>query len=152
MPTLRYFPFSNFDDMHAPIIHEGLAYPTTEHFFQAMKSLDQTHRREVAAAFSPGVAKSIGQQCRMRDDWPDIRREVMLYALLHKFAPGTEWRKKLDLTKGFNIVEFNSWHDNIWGDCQCPRCRNTYGQNFLGQLLMQIRDATKPITVNPEIF
>lgn len=140
MDYLQHFPFSNFDDMHAPIVFEGIEYPTVEHFFQAMKCRDISVRLRIANAPGPGAAKSMGRKCRMRDDWKDIRYDVMLHGLLHKFAVGTHWRKLLDATKGQYIVEWNTWHDNIWGQCQCFDCRSIKGQNLLGKALMAIRD------------
>lgn len=46
---------------------------------------------------------------------------------------------RLKSTQG-ELVEYNSWHDNFWGDCTCPKCRNIKGQNQLGKLLMQKRE------------
>jgi predicted NAD-dependent protein-ADP-ribosyltransferase YbiA (DUF1768 family) len=41
------------------------------------------------------------------------------------------------------LVEGTTWHDNIWGNCSCPKCKNIPGQNRLGKLLMQIREEIK---------
>lgn len=145
MKVLKDFPFNNFTTMHRPIIYDGYYYHTVEHFFHAMKNKDVFYRAVIACAETPGAAKGMGQRVRLRDDWKDIREKVMLFALTHKFAEGTAWRKKLDNTEGYSIVEWNSWHDNIWGDCVCADCRKTEGQNILGKLLMRIRDGG-PIT------
>ncbi len=37
------------------------------------------------------------------------------------------------------IVEYNHWHDNFWGDCLCDRCKHIDGENMLGKMLMAIR-------------
>ena len=39
-----------------------------------------------------------------------------------------------------------SWHDNYWGNCHCPKCRNIPGQNRLGIILMETRDKLKKQT------
>lgn len=140
MKNLEYFDFSNFDLMHIALEHNGLFYETTEHFFQAMKTTNAAHRRAIATAAGPGMAKGMGRAVQLRHDWKEIREDVMLYSLLHKFTPGTKWRKRLDDTKGFMLVEWNTWHDNIWGQCLCARCKNVEGKNFLGKQLVMIRD------------
>lgn len=38
------------------------------------------------------------------------------------------------------IEEIVSWHDNFWGNCTCVKCENIEGQNWLGKLLMKVRD------------
>lgn len=138
--VLQQFDFSNFDPMHAPILYEGLKYETTEHFFQAMKSKDISHRVCVSRTNSPGSAKAMGRRVRLRPDWSQIREDVMMFGLLHKFAEGTDWRRRLDATGDAIIVEWNTWHDNIWGQCVCERCRDRKGWNLLGKALMKIRD------------
>lgn len=35
------------------------------------------------------------------------------------------------------------WHDNFFGDCVCPVCAKTPGQNWLGKILMDEREALK---------
>lgn len=38
-----------------------------------------------------------------------------------------------------DIVENNTWHDNFWGVCTCPRCSER-GANVLGIILSKARD------------
>lgn len=42
----KYAFLSNF--YHAPFTYDGIEYPTNEHFFQAMKTLDQEERKKIA--------------------------------------------------------------------------------------------------------
>lgn len=37
------------------------------------------------------------------------------------------------------LIEGNTWCDNIWGNCTCSKCAKTPGENRLGKLLMEIR-------------
>ena len=46
-------------------------------------------------------------------------------------------KKERDAT----LIEGNHWHDNRWGDCTCERCSAKEGQNWLGKILMEIRDS-----------
>lgn len=58
--------------------------------------------------------------------------------LLCKFSDDKLKKKLLD-TGHRKLVEGNYCHDNFWGSCYCPRCKNFEGKNFLGNILMEIR-------------
>jgi len=49
---------SNFYD--SPFIHDGIVYPTNEHFYQAMKTMSRKERKRIAALQSAGKAKREG--------------------------------------------------------------------------------------------
>lgn len=117
---------------------DGIVYPTAEHAFQAQKTLDLDKRREIAALSTPGKAKRTGRKLRLRDDWEDIKYNVMITALWHKFHV-PELKEKLIDTNGKVLIEGNTWHDNYWGNCTCDRCKNIKGKNHLGMSLMRLR-------------
>ncbi len=131
--------FSNFIPFETPLVYQGVSYPTSEHFYQAMKAPKNniSARKSVAEASTPGRAKRAGRKVDLRPDWENIKEDVMEYALRHKFQEGTKWRAQLMATKG-EIVEWNNWHDRIWGKCTCARC-GSQGQNLLGKLLMKLK-------------
>lgn len=131
---------SNF--YHSPIEYEGIIYPTNEHFFQAMKTLDPEERKVIAAAPTPGKAKRMGRKVTLRPDWESIKEEVMRAGLIAKFKDEA-LAKKLLATGDKFLVEGNSWHDNTWGSCFCDKCAAIPGRNMLGQLLMERREALK---------
>ncbi len=140
--------FSNYEPCEVPFTAQGITYYTVEAFFQAMKTHDIQERRKVAA-MSPSEAKRYcgprNKQFKLRDDWETIKNDVMLYALRKKFLLGTADHAKLLATNDKPIVEWNNWHDNIWGECNCITCvkaANFCGpaQNRLGKLLMQLRE------------
>jgi ribA/ribD-fused uncharacterized protein len=133
MPDTR-FPFSNF----APCeIHWlGEVYPTVEHFFQAMKTTDPAERERIRTAPTPGQAKRLGRKVQLRPDWQQAKLALMEFALRQKFSR-PEWAATLRDFEG-EIVEWNTWHDNIWGKCTCPRCQSQ-GENQLGRLLERLR-------------
>lgn len=128
---------SNF--FPSPIVHEGITYPTNEHFFQAMKTLDPLERKSVANAATPGRAKRLGRKIALRSDWEAIKSDVMLQGLRLKFA-NPVLAEKLLATGNKILVEGTTWHDNEWGDCSCDKCKHIPGQNKLGKLLMQVRE------------
>ena len=75
---------SNF--WNSPFVYDGITYPTNEHFFQAMKTLDPKERAWIASAETAGIAKRRGRTCALRPDWEQIKEEVMLTGLRLKFA------------------------------------------------------------------
>lgn len=132
----EYAWLSNFYE--SPIVGEdGLTYPTVEHYFQAMKTLDMEERRKMAAAETPGRAKRYGRRVHLRYDWEIIKFDVMETGLRKKFEDPV-LKEKLIATGDKKLIEGNYWHDNIWGSCYCGNCNNK-GANHLGRLLMKIR-------------
>ena len=121
---------------------EGIAYPTNEHFFQAMKTLDVNERRAIANCLTPGRAKRMGRRVALRPDWEDVKESVMLEGLCLKFADEqlADWLLE---TGDEELVEGTTWHDNEWGNCSCPKCAHIEGKNKLGRLLMIVRDMIK---------
>lgn len=128
---------SNF--FHSPFEFDGIVYPTNEHFFQAMKTLDQEERKKIAAAATPGKAKRMGRQVQLRDNWEDIKETVMRIGVDLKFRTHPELAEKLIATRWRMLIEGNSWHDNTWGSCFCPKCAPIAGKNLLGKILMEER-------------
>lgn len=124
------------------IEHEGIVYPTNEHFFQAMKTLDSDERRQIANCLTPGQAKRMGRRVALRSDWESVKEDVMLLGLCLKFADEqlADWLLE---TGDEELVEGTTWHDNEWGNCSCPKCTNIEGKNKLGKLLMRVRDMIK---------
>ena len=112
---------------------EGITYPTNEHFFQAMKTLDIDERRAIANCRTPGQAKRMGRRVALRPDWEDIKEAVMLEGLCLKFADEqlADWLLE---TGDEELVEGNWWGDTTGGGC------NGVGENKLGKLLMKVRD------------
>lgn len=138
----KYAFLSNFYSSPIAPFDDGIVYPTVEHAFQAYKTTDINKRKEIAAQPTPGKAKRLGRHVKMRDDWREIRIDIMYIALKEKFRD-LELRTKLLATENAELVEGNTWSDNFWGDCHCPKCRDIKGENNLGKLLMKIREDYK---------
>ena len=132
----EYAFLSNF--YFSPMIIDNVVYTTNEHYFQAMKSLNPKERQAIVLAPTPGKAKRLGRKVSLRKDWEDIKEEVMLTGLRHKFS-NPELRKKLLATGNEELIEGTTWHDNYWGICDCEACGGQ-GKNRLGKLLMQVRE------------
>lgn len=124
---------SNFYSL--PIEIDGKSYPTVEHYYQAMKAIDSGQQEWIRIAKTPGLAKSLGKCCNLREDWEEIKFEVMERGLRAKFEDIT-LLQCLVLTDDEELIEGNNWGDTIWGvDLKTGR-----GENHLGKLLMKIRD------------
>lgn len=120
---------------------DGRVWPSAEHVYQAMKFEDIERQEKVRLHPARGLKRFIRTLGPIRQDWNDIRVDVMRLILQKKFEQHPELMAKL---RGVSdeIREDNYWHDNFWGDCMCTdriHCM-PHGQNMLGQLLMEIRD------------
>lgn len=127
--------FSNMIPFEKPLVHEGISYPSAEHFYQALKSNDVAVRRQIADMPNPGKVKQFARTIALRPDWEQVKVDVMRMALRHKFAEGTKAREDLLATGRTEIVEWNNWGDRVWG----RTIADGAGQNQLGVMLMVLR-------------
>ncbi len=123
----------------SPINHEGRKYPTVEHFYQAMKTLDHTERSMIRLSPTPGKAKRLGRDILLRSDWEDVRFSYMSIGVHIKFHTHPHLRQKL-LAIPKTISEWNTWHDNYWGACTCENCMLIHPEDKLGYILQTIRE------------
>lgn len=134
----RWAFLSNFHP--APLVWEQIEYPTSEHAFNAGKSLRMDERLWIAAAPTPGEAKRRGRSVHLRPCWDErVRYQVMAEVLRAKFAD-PQLAAQLLATGDATLVEGVTWHDQCWADCLCgrPQCARP-GENHLGRLLMDLR-------------
>ena len=129
--------FSNFEKFATPLEAFGMTFRTPEHYYQAMKAAVAIDAVKIAEAETPFKAKRMGRRVIIRPDWEIVKIEVMRVAQRHRFSD-KGWRDKL-LNIGGDIVEWNNWHDNYWGDCVCEKCKKVNGRNELGKILMGIK-------------
>lgn len=148
---------SNYYDQHSnPIdLGDGLTYKSAEAAFQGGKVYFPTnksrrnpkspqHRLEKRFCDfdNPAAAKSLGRKIELRPDWEEIKDSHMRRVLEAKFSDPELAQKLIDTGDKF-LCEGNSHHDNYWGNCTCPKCRDIEGQNHLGLILMNIREQLK---------
>lgn len=140
----EYGCFSNFS--RHPILLQGLSWPTSEHYFQAMKFPDEPERQEqIRNAKTPTIAKKIAwdPKSKMRSDWDTYRDQVMLEVLRAKFQQHPKLQKILLSTENEELVEHTK-NDSYWGDGG-----DGSGQNKLGKALMQVRQEIRNALNNP---
>lgn len=132
---------SNF--YQSPVTFGGLTYPNAEAAFQAQKCRNEEDKIKYTLIRNPVVAKRMGKkEPNLPGNWNEISYGIMLDVVRSKFSL-PEMTEKLLATGDAELVEGNNHHDNLWGDCSCPRCAAKVGQNRLGKILMQVREELK---------
>jgi ribA/ribD-fused uncharacterized protein len=117
----------------SPITFGSKVYPSVEHAYQAAKSKDKNEREAIRLAKTPALAKKMGMEVKLREDWDEIKIDVMEALLRLKFQ-NPELRQQLINTYPYPLTEDNWWGDTFWGVYQDK------GENNLGKLLMKIRE------------
>lgn len=118
-----------------------------EREYQAAKAARPADAKAIMACekpFGTGGAKNMGHEVIRRTDWLEVRYQVMTRLVLQKFFDHPSLAHELLATGDKLLIEGNTWHDNIWGDCTCanphwPGCLQQ-GRNLLGQILMSTRE------------
>lgn len=135
-PSFRneYFFLSNFYPCLVRL--DGITYPSSEHAYVAMKSINHNERIRISKMKKPGDAKKYGRTLK-RPDWDEIKLDIMYKILLCKFTQNEDLKEKLLSTGDLEIVERNNWNDTFYGVCDGK------GENHLGKLLMKVREELK---------
>ena len=158
-----YGEFSNF--YLSSFEYYGIIYPTAEHCFQSSKFLTNTiaeweYKQIIASQNTPNKAFVLGQMkiksgypwvnelnqiirkyvelgVSLRPYWDLIKVYVMFSIVYTKFSSNDSLKYKLLSTGNRQIVEHTD-KDDFWADG-----KNGTGQNFLGRILMSVRDLLK---------
>lgn len=128
----------------ADVEFEGIRYPSTEHAYQAAKTLNKEERAKFASPdVSSAQAKKMGADLKRRGlqrlDWEQHSLNVMYILVSGKFLAHKKLRDRLLATGDIPLEEGNGWHDNFFGNCYCEKCKDIEGRNFLGKILMRVR-------------
>ena len=122
---------SNFYER--PFELDGRTWPTVEHYFQAMKTMDRRQQEWIRESPDPSTAKRRGRKATLRGGWARYRHEVMFRALEAKFRQHPDLQERLLATRNAYLEEGNNWGDAYWGTVEAV------GFNYLGFLLMEVR-------------
>lgn len=114
---------------------QGKYWPTVEHFYQAQKFEDTELQEKIRNASTPKIASMIGRDRnnKLRENWRNIKRDIMLEGVLAKFRAHPDILKKLLNTGDEEIIE-NTDIDYYWG---CGE--NKTGRNEFGKILVKAR-------------
>ena len=130
-----------------PLEIEGVPFKNSEHLFQTLKFATS---ESITAVYQAQNAKMTAKHWQTIDghrraDWGQIVLDVMKFCLQQKYEQCPEFRKELESTKGYNIVELQvkkndkeSSRANAWG--VKTKGENYEGPNLMGRLLMELRD------------
>lgn len=129
-----YYFLSNFYE--APVTWNCITYRNNEAAFQSAKTTNITIR-ETFATMDPSTAKREGRRVVLRPDWEEVKYQIMYEICLAKFTQNKELRERLLATGDEYLEEGNTWGDRIWGTV------NGKGNNWLGKILMQVREEIK---------
>lgn len=133
----EYFFLSNFYPVEIKL--DGIVYPNAETAFQAQKTLDVEERRKFSMLKNPVQAKRLGRKVKLRDDWEEVKLDIMTEVVSQKFLQHPHLIEMLLQTGDEELIEGNKWGDRFWGVCKGK------GKNNLGKILMKIRDVYKSI-------
>ncbi|MBD2337666.1 NADAR family protein [Calothrix sp. FACHB-156] len=133
----EYGCFSNFSAHGFEL--DSLYWPTSEHYFQAQKFIGTLHLEQIRLVKTPKDAARMGRERSrpLRQDWEQVKDDVMRKAVLRKFETHADIREILLATGNEDIVE-NSPIDFYWG---CGS--DGSGKNMLGLILMEVRETLR---------
>jgi ribA/ribD-fused uncharacterized protein len=150
---------SNFS-LHSVKLEEKF-WPTSEHYYQAMKSLDEDVQEQIRNAATPSKAKQLGKEIERRTDWESlvgtaelrsrfedgwgcaverVKDHFMMSVLIAKFEQHPDLRKALFETGDAILVE-DAPKDFYWGSGATGT-----GQNKMGRILMVVRKHLRPLS------
>ena len=135
----KYYFLSNFYEND--VFWDGRWYRNNEAAFQSAKTLN-AEERDKFAVMSPIQARHYGRALKdIRADWEDVKYDIMLDIVRAKFFQDPILARKLTDTKSRHLEEGNTWNDRTWGTV------NGKGKNWLGNILMQVRDELREESV-----
>ncbi len=131
-----------------PLVVDGVEFVSSEQLFQMMKFtdpeilLEQYKSKGLTPKMKARKFEKLGQR---RPDWGQIIVDCMKFCLQTKYNQSEDFRKKLEDTKGYIIVEDQTTRPrktpDTWG--VKPNGDKFVGSNLLGRLLMELRDNGK---------
>jgi N-glycosidase YbiA len=134
-----FFEFSN--SYEASIEIRGVTWPSSQHYFQAMKfkDTDLEHFNAILRASTPAAAEEMGREGskRLRADWENVKESVMYDALLAKFTQHDHLKAVLLSTGNTGLIEHTE-RDRYGGDGE-----DGTGEGMLGRQLIKVRDALR---------
>ncbi len=141
---------SKYKNEYPEFDFDNKIYNSSEHLYQALKSKNRNWHKLIRDTIEPKETKKLARKklskyykennsnniFKIREDWEEIKLKAMEITIFLKFTQNQELLEKL-LKEDTYIEERNDWNDIFWG---------TYkgiGKNYLGKLLMKLRDKIK---------
>ena len=122
-------------------------WTSAEAAFQSAKCRNKADREKFTSFHvTPDMAKKMGRQVELRQDWEQVKDTVMESIVHEKFFQVEPLARKLMATGNMELVEGNTWGDMYWG----VDLHTMKGQNKLGKILMKVRNEL--LAIPPEQF
>lgn len=138
----KYAFLSNFYESpvsyYNPTSDETLTFLNAEAAFQSQKTLNCVFRRRFQF-LNPSEAKGLGRNVALRQDWEDVKENVMYEVVKAKFFSNEELAHQLLATGNEHLEEGNTWGDRAWGTV------DGVGANKLGIILMKVREELRNV-------
>lgn len=132
----QYFFLSNFYE--CPVYYNKLVFCNAEAAFQAQKVIDEKEQYKFIN-LNASQARKLGKTIVLREDWEEVKDNIMYEIVKRKFTVNKELQQKLIGTKDEELVEGNWCHDTYWG----VDSKTGIGKNKLGKILMKVREEVK---------
>lgn len=145
MKTIGFYkahdPFgwcSNFYE--APVVIDNILYKTTEHYYQAAKFIQGSDVwRTIVAASTPQEVVKIARTTKLHiANWDDVKFGIMRKAVFNKFLQHSHLATLLKETGDAVLVEDTI--GTIRPDAWWGNGKNGEGRNWLGKILMEVRE------------
>ena len=107
--------------------------------YQSQKTNVISEKEAIWKAERANDSRLLGQKVTMVADWDQIKREVMKECCMAKFLQHSDLRLKLKLTGTQELVEDTKTTNDMYWGCGADGT----GQNVLGQVLMEVREALR---------
>lgn len=121
---------------------DDLWWQTSEHYYQAQKFAGKPYAETIRLAKTPADAAKLGHVYLHRNDWKKVKYEIMRKAVLRKFQTHANIRNIL-LNTGNEAIVQKDLGDYYWG---CGE--DGSGHNYLGKVLMEVRNTLRSTTAN----
>jgi ribA/ribD-fused uncharacterized protein len=132
-----YYAFTNF--YPAAITVDGMTWPTSEHYYQAMKFPNNVRiQQEIERAQTPREAFNRARKYQhfVRADWKVVNLNSMKRAVWEKCSQHLNIRLMLLTTGAAILIEDAGANDAFYGAGAGYK-----GDNYLGRILMRVRTA-----------
>lgn len=140
MPFNKESKLSNYYE--CKVNYFGMVFNSSEAAYQSQK-FEDIYMQQRFIGLTPDESKHLARRWKRnwRSNWDTYKIHVMYEIVKNKMLQNIDCRLELMNTGTSIIIEDTTgWHDNIWGYCSCDKCKNKEHTNYLGKILMQIRE------------
>ncbi len=141
-------PILSFDGIYSALSNSwgcsvefgDITYGSATAAFQAQKADEYDVETRIKFSHASAVeAEWLGGTIIPREEWNNVKDDVMHSVVLAKFQQNPDALNVLMETGNARIIYGNNKHDNYWGKCLCPFCATNESGNKLGEILMRVR-------------